>query len=165
MSKVTFKGNPVQVAGDFVKVGEKAPEFCLCGVDLSPVRSSDFLGKKVVLNIFPSIDTPTCAESVRQFNQRAASKSDVVVLCVSADLPFAAKRFCEAEGISGVQSASFFRSLEFPETYGVKIADGALRGLATRAVICLDGQGTVLHSELVSEIADEPNYEAALAVL
>ncbi|MCX4025786.1 thiol peroxidase [Endozoicomonas sp. SM1973] len=162
MSTVTFQGNPVSVSGKFPATGEKVPAFVLCGADLSNIKLNDFAGKKVVLNIFPSIDTPVCATSVRTFNQKAAAKENTVVVCISADLPFAAGRFCEVEGIEGVTSASFFRAPEFTESYGVNINEGPLRGLAARAVICLNEEGLVVHSELVKEITEEPNYQAAL---
>ena len=165
MSQVTFQGNPVAVSGAFPQAGTQAPEFALTAGDLSELKLSAFAGKKVVLNIFPSIDTPVCAQSVRTFNQKAAEKSGVEVVCISADLPFAVGRFCEIEGIDGVQHASTFRSPEFAEAYGVKIPEGALAGLTTRAVVCVNEEGLVTHSELVAEITDEPNYEAALAAL
>ncbi|PSW13883.1 thiol peroxidase [Photobacterium sanctipauli] len=165
MTQVTFQGNAVNVAGTFAVVGSQAPAFTLCGADLSDVQLADFAGKKVVLNIFPSIDTPVCAASVRAFNEKAASQDNTVVVCISADLPFATGRFCETEGLTNVQTASFFRAPTFTQDYGVNINEGALRGLAARAVICLNEEGLVVHSELVSEITEEPNYEAALAVL
>jgi thiol peroxidase len=165
MSKVTFKGNPVQINGSLPQSGSQAPAFSLTAGDLSELTLSSLKGKNVVLNIFPSIDTPTCAQSVRSFNEKAALKDNTVVGCISADLPFAAGRFCELEGIDGVQHASTFRSPAFSESYGVDIAEGPLLGLTTRAVVCVDEQGVVTHSELVAEIADEPNYEAALAAL
>ncbi|MGF1703028.1 thiol peroxidase [Photobacterium makurazakiensis] len=165
MTQVTFQGNAVNVAGTFAAVGSQAPAFTLCGADLSDVQLTDFAGKKVVLNIFPSIDTPVCATSVRAFNEKAASQENTVVLCISADLPFATGRFCETEGLKNVQTASFFRAPTFTQDYGVNLDEGALRGLAARAVICLNEEGLIVHSELVSEITEEPNYEAALAAL
>lgn len=162
MSTVTFQGNPVNVSGTFPGSGEKVASFTLCGADLSDINLSDFAGKKVVLNIFPSIDTPVCATSVRVFNEKAASKENTVVLCISADLPFATGRFCEVEGIEGVVTASFFRAPSFTDSYGVNINAGPLAGLAARAVICLNEESTVVHSELVKEITEEPNYQAAL---
>ena len=125
----------------------------------------DFAGKSVVLNIFPSIDTPTCANSVRAFNERAAALADAAVLCVSADLPFAAGRFCGAEGIENVSCASTFRSPDFYDAYGVQIADGPLAGLCARAVVVIDADGNVAHSQLVNPITDEPDYDAALSAL
>jgi thiol peroxidase len=163
MSTVTLGGNPVNVSGTLPKVGSKAPDFHLVKQDLSTVSLADLSGKKVVINIFPSIDTGTCATSVRKFNEKAASKPGVVVLCVSKDLPFAAKRFCGAEGIENVVTGSAFRDTAFEDAYGVRILDSALQGLIARSVVVLDGDGTVLHTELVGEIANEPDYEAALS--
>lgn len=165
MSEVTFQGSAIKLSGSFPQVGTQAPEFTLCGSDLGDISLSSLKGKNVVLNIFPSIDTPVCALGVKAFNQKAASIDNTVVLCISADLPFATGRFCAAEGIENVQMASFFRSPEFTQAYGVKLAEGALRDLATRAVIVLNEEGTVIHAELVAEITDEPNYDAAIAVL
>ncbi|EAS63537.1 thiol peroxidase [Photobacterium angustum] len=165
MTQVTFQGSPVQLAGTFPVVGTQAPAFTLCGADLSDITLDSVKGKKVVLNIFPSIDTPVCALGVKAFNQKAANTENTVVLCISADLPFATGRFCEAEGIENVQTASLFRSPEFAEAYGVKLAEGALRDLATRAVVVLNEEGLVIHAELVAEITDEPNYDAAIAAL
>ncbi len=162
MAQTALRGNPVQTSGDLPAVGAQAPEFSLTGGDLGPVSSSDFSGQRVVLNIFPSIDTPTCATSVRTFNERAASMDNTAVLCISADLPFAHGRFCGAEGIENVKTASTFRSGAFADSYGVGMVDGPLAGLTARAVVVLDTDGTVLHNELVSEIADEPNYDAAI---
>jgi thiol peroxidase len=165
MATVTLKGNPVDVAGTLPAVGTAAPAFTLTAGDLSDVGLAAFAGKKKILNIFPSVDTPTCATSVRKFNEKAAARDGVAVLCISADLPFAQKRFCGAEGIEGVANLSTFRNLGFAEAYGVKLASGPLAGLTARAVVVLDENDQVLHSELVAEIADEPNYDAALAVL
>ncbi|MCY1401452.1 Thiol peroxidase [compost metagenome] len=165
MAQVTLKGNPVQVNGQLPQVGAQAPAFSLVSANLSDVTLKDFAGKRKVLNIFPSIDTPTCATSVRTFNAKAADAANTVVLCISADLPFAQARFCGAEGLDNVQNLSTLRGREFIENYGVAIADGPLTGLTARAVVVLDENDKVLHSELVKEIADEPNYEAALAVL
>lgn len=162
---ITFQGTPVSVSGTFPQVGQIAPNFTLCAADLSELSLASLKGKKVVLNIFPSIDTPVCAMGVRAFNEKAAGIDNVVVLCISADLPFATSRFCAAEGIEGVKTASFFRSPVFTEDYGVNLNEGALAGLATRAVVVLDEESKVVHSELVSEITDEANYDAALAVL
>ena len=163
MATVALRGNPVQTSGNLPSVGSKAPDFQLVKQDLSTVSLSDVAGKKVVLNIFPSIDTPTCATSVRKFNEKAAGKAGVVVLCISKDLPFAAKRFCGAEGIENVITASGFRDTAFEDAYGVKILDSGLKGLLARAVVVVDGSGVVIHTELVSEIGAEPDYEAALA--
>lgn len=165
MSTVTLKGNPFDVAGSLPAVGSTAPAFTLTGNDLSAVSLADFAGKKKVLNIFPSVDTPVCAASVRKFNEAASSHADAVVLCISADLPFAQARFCGAEGLDNVKSLSTFRSGEFAEAYGVKVAGGPLIGLTARAVVVLDANDVVKHVELVSEVTNEPNYEAALAAL
>ena len=162
MATITLRGNPVQTSGDLPARGTAAPGFRLVNTDLKDVSLHDYAGKKKVLNIFPSIDTPTCAVSVRQFNQRAASLKDTVVLCISADLPFAQKRFCGAEGLSNVVTLSLMRGHAFSRDYGVLIETGPLAGLAARAVVVLDEHNNVLHAELVKEIADEPDYEAAL---
>jgi thiol peroxidase len=146
-------------------VGSQAPAFSLTRTDLSAATQADFKGQRIVLNIFPSIDTPTCATSVRKFNAQASQMPNTVVLCVSADLPFAAGRFCTTEGLDWVGPASTFRSPEFGTAYGVTLTDGPLRGLLARSVVVLDPNGKVLHTELVGEIAHEPNYEAALKVL
>lgn len=164
MAEVTLGGNPVHTAGELPSVGSPAPAFELTGSDLSDVASSDLTGQNVVLNIFPSIDTPTCATSVRTFNERAADLDDTVVLCVSADLPFAQGRFCGAEGIENVKAASTFRS-SFGDDYGVKLTDGKLAGVMARAVVVVGPDGNVKYTELVPEIANEPNYDAALAAL
>ncbi|THJ35709.1 thiol peroxidase [Lampropedia aestuarii] len=165
MSQVTLKGNPVEVAGNFPQVGQKAPAFSLVAKDLADTTLEQFAGKRKVLNIFPSVDTPTCATSVRTFNQEANDLNNTVVLCISADLPFAQNRFCGAEGLSNVVSLSTMRGAQFLQDYGVALRSGPLAGLAARAVIVLDENNTVLHSELVSEIAQEPNYAAAKASL
>lgn len=164
-STVTLKGNPVDVAGDFLKPGQTAPDFTLVNQDLANVTLADFSGKRKVLNIFPSIDTPTCATSVRKFNQAASDLPNTVVLCISVDLPFAQKRFCGAEGLSNVTTLSTMRGRDFLQNYGVALASSKLEGVATRAVIVLDENNKVLHSELVNEITTEPNYDAAAAVL
>ena len=165
MAQITLKGNPVHTSGDLPKVGSPAPDFTLTKMDLSEVGKADFKGRRVILNIFPSVDTPTCAASERAFSVRAAEKPNTAILCVSADLPFAQKRFCAAEGISAVEPVSTFRNAGFLDTYGVRILDGGLRGLCARAVVVLDENGTVLHTEMVSEIANEPDYDAALSRL
>ena len=151
----------MHTVGDLPAVGSPAPAFVLAGLDLSPVTSESFAGKALVLNIFPSVDTPTCATSVRTFNERAAA-GGAAVLCVSKDLPFAMSRFCGAEGIGNVTSASAFRD-GFGDDYGVTIADGPMAGLLARAVVVIGADGTVKHTQLVGEIADEPDYDAALA--
>ncbi|WP_085582490.1 MULTISPECIES: thiol peroxidase [unclassified Pseudomonas] len=165
MAQVTLKGNPVQVDGQLPQAGSQAPAFSLVGEGLADVSLSNFAGKRKVLNIFPSVDTPTCATSVRKFNAQANDIANTVVLCISADLPFAQARFCGAEGLTNVKNLSTLRGAEFIQNYGVAIAEGPLKGLTARAVVVLDENDKVLHSELVGEIADEPNYEAALAVL
>ena len=162
---VTLQGNPVSVSGHFPVAGEQAKPFSLVAGDLSDATLATFAGKRKVLNIFPSVDTPTCATSVRQFNAQANDKPNTVVLCISADLPFAQGRFCGAEGLENVINLSTMRGREFLEAYGVAIASGPLVGVAARAVVVLDENDRVLHSELVSEIKNEPNYAAALAVL
>ncbi|MBC8983488.1 thiol peroxidase [Pseudomonas lurida] len=165
MAQVTHRGNPIQVEGDLPQVGTQAPEFTLTAGDLSDATLATFAGKRKVLNIFPSVDTPTCATSVRKFNAQANDLKNAVVLCISTDLPFAQARFCGAEGLENVKNLSDFRSAAFAVDYGVAIAEGPLKGLTARAVVVLDENDNVLHSELVSEIGQEPNYEAALAVL
>lgn len=165
MSTVTLGGNPVPVNGAFPVVGATAPAFSLVGNDLADVSLAQFAGKRKVLNIFPSIDTPTCAMSTRRFNAEADKLDNTVVLCISADLPFAQKRFCGAEGLSNVITLSTQRGRAFMADYGVEIAAGPLAGVCARAVLVLDADDKVLHAELVSEIKEEPNYAAALAVL
>lgn len=165
MAQVTLKGNPFQTVGSLPAVGSAAPAFTLVRKDLSEATLADYAGKRVVLNIFPSVDTPTCATSVRTFNQRASEAPNTVVLCISADLPFAAGRFCAAEGLENVVPASTFRSPEFGQAYGLTLAEGPLKGLLARAVVVVDEAGVVKHVELVPEIAHEPNYEQALAAL
>lgn len=165
MAQTALRGNPVNTSGDLPSVGSTAPAFTLTKSDLSPVTLEDLSGQRVVLNIFPSIDTPTCATSVRTFNERAGEVANTVVLCVSADLPFAAGRFCGAEGIENVSTGSTFRSTGFLDAYGVRMVDGPLEGLAARAVVVLDESGTVLHTQLVPEITEEPNYDSALNAL
>ena len=162
---VTLGGNPIEVAGSLPAKGAKAPAFSLVGKDLADVTLASLAGKRKVLNIFPSIDTPTCATSVRKFNQSANELANTVVLCISADLPFAQSRFCGAEGLANVQMLSTMRGREFLDAYGVAIESGPLAGVAARAVVVLDENDTVLHSELVSEIKNEPDYAPALAAL
>lgn len=164
MATVTLKGNPFNTNGTLPAKGSKAPAFKLVKTDLSEVNSADLAGKRVVLNIFPSIDTPTCATSVRTFNAQASALNNTVVVCASQDLPFALGRFCGAEGLTNVIPASAFRS-NFASDFGVKMIDGPLTGLCARAVVVLDTNGNVLHTELVSEVAHEPNYDAALKAL
>lgn len=165
MAKTAFKGTPVSTTGDLPAVGSKAPDFRLVKGDLSEITLSSLKGKKVILNIFPSIDTGVCAASVRRFNQEAASHKDTVVLCISRDLPFAASRFCGAEGITNVITASEFRDQDFSKAYGVLITDSALIGLHARSVVVVDANGLVKYTEFVPEITQEPNYVAALAAL
>ncbi len=164
-STVTLGGNPFQVNGHFPQKGQAAPAFTLVGKDLADVSLSSFAGQRKVLNIFPSVDTPTCATSVRKFNERASALANTVVLCVSADLPFALSRFCGAEGLDSVVTLSTMRGRAFLEDYGVALSNGPLAGLAARAVVVLDGSDRVLHSQLVAEIKDEPDYEAAIQAL
>ena len=164
MSTIRFHGEPANTVGELPAVGSAAPAFALTAADLSDLTSESLAGKRVVLNIFPSIDTGVCAASVREFNKRAASLDNTAVVCVSADLPFAAGRFCAAEGIDDVLVGSSFRS-SFGKDYGVTLLDTPLAGLLARAVVVLDAEGTVLHRELVADIADEPNSDAAVAVL
>lgn len=163
MATITLKGNPINTNGNLPAVGAAAPAFSLTGVDLADVSLASVAGKTVVLNIFPSIDTPTCAASVRRFNAELDKLGNVAVLCASADLPFAHKRFCGAEGLERVQSVSDMRDKSFGERYGVKIVDGPLAGLLARAVVVIK-DGKVAYTQLVSEVADEPNYEAAIAI-
>ena len=163
MAHTALGGNPVNTVGDLPSVGS-TPSFSLTKGDLSDVGAADFAGKKLLLNIFPSVDTAVCATSVRTFNQRAASLDNTVVLCVSADLPFAQGRFCGAEGITNVQTASSFRS-DFGQAFGLTLAESVLSGLLARAVVVLDESGTVTYTELVPEIAQEPDYDAAIAAL
>lgn len=163
MAQITLRGNPINTIGELPTVGSTAPEFALTGTDLGTVTSAQFRGKPLLLNIFPSVDTPVCATSVRTFNERAGA-SGVSVVCVSKDLPFAQNRFCGAEGIENVISASAFRD-SFGEDYGITITDGPMAGLLGRAIVVIDADGAVAYTELVPEIAVEPNYDAALAVL
>jgi thiol peroxidase len=162
---VTLGGNPIQVTGKLPSAGATAPDFSLVAKDLSDATLASFAGKRKILNIFPSVDTPTCATSVRKFNERASQLNNTVVLCISADLPFAQSRFCGAEGLDNVQTLSTMRGREFLNDYGVAIESGPIAGLTARAVIVLDENNHVLHSELVNEIKNEPNYDAALASL
>ncbi|KXF80804.1 thiol peroxidase [Enterovibrio coralii] len=162
MAQVTFLGEGLNTEGVIPQVGKNAPEFSLTSSDLSEKGLSDFKGKNLVINIFPSIDTPVCALSVKEFNSRVAACSKTEVLCVSADLPFAVSRFCEIEALVNVSHLSTFRNPNFSKEYGVAIIDGALRGLNARAIVCVNAAGVVVHSELVDEITNEPDYERAL---
>ncbi len=165
MATITLKGNPVHTTGELPQTGVKAPNFELVKTDLSRVSLEDFKGTRLILNVFPSIDTPTCATSVRTFNKKASSLENIKVLCISRDLPFAQARFCGAEGIENVVTLSDFENGKFGQDYGLTIADGALKGLHSRAIVVLDENGKVLYTEQVSEVADEPNYEKALSSL
>jgi len=164
MAQITLKGNPVNTVGDLPAVGAAAPAFTLTTTELAERDLAAYAGKTVVLNIFPSVDTPVCATAVRRFNQLAAEK-DAIVLCISADLPFAQARFCGAEGIENVETLSAFRHPSFGEDYGVRMIDGPLAGLFGRAVVVIDGDGNVKYTELVPEIVQEPDYDAAMAAL
>lgn len=165
MASITLQGNPVSTVGELPAAGSAAPSFSGVKADLTECALADLAGKKVVLNIFPSIDTGVCAASTRRFNQEAGALENTVVLCVSVDLPFALGRFCGAEGLEDVVPVSVFRNPEFGSSYGVTIADGALTGLLSRAVVVIDESGKVVYTEQVPEITEEPNYEAALAAL
>lgn len=162
MSTVTFKGTPIQLAGSFPTVGKQAPEFKLVAGDLSDKQLEDFKGKTKVLNIVPSLDTPVCAISARKFNEAVGIRENVVLLNISADLPFAQGRFCESNALRNIVTLSTFRAATFGKDYGVQIAEGPLAGLTARAVIVIDASNKVTYTELVPEIAQEPNYDAAL---
>ena len=163
MAQITFKDNPIRTAGTLPEVGSVAPDFKLAKADLAPISLSDLQGKKIILNIFPSIDTPVCAMSVRRFNVEADKLEDTIIVCISRDLPFAQKRFCAAEGLNNVITASEFRDSSFSDAYGVKIIEGPLEGLLSRAIVIIDAQGKVVYTEQAPEIAQEPDYEKALA--
>ena len=165
MAQITFKGNPIHTTGSLPKAGAHAPDFSLTKTDLSSAILAEFKGKKLVLNIFPSIDTPVCAASVRRFNQEASRLKDTAVLCISRDLPFAQSRFCAAEGLKNVITASEYKDSSFSDAYGVRIADGPLAGLLSRAIVIVDSAGKVTYTEQVPEIAQEPDYARALAAL
>ena len=164
MATTSLRGNTINTSGELPAVGSKAPDFTVTGGDLSDITLDSFAGKNLILNIYPSVDTPTCAASTRAFNQKAAGRDDTVVLCVSQDLPFAFSRFCGAEGIENVKTGSVFRS-SFLQDYGVEQVDGPLRGLAARAVVVVDPEGTVKYTELVPDIAQEPDYDSALGAI
>jgi len=165
MAKTALQGNPVTLSGELPTVGSTAPDFTLVDKDLSDKSLADFAGKKKLLNIVPSLDTPVCATSTKKFNEAMAGKTDAVALVISADLPFAMGRFCGAEGIANVISLSMMRSHDFARDYGVHIMDGPLAGITARAVVVLDADNTVLYTQLVPEITEEPDYDAALAAL
>ena len=165
MAEITLGGNPIHTLGELPAVGTKAPDFSLTANDLSVKSLADFSGKKVVLNIFPSIDTSTCATSVRTFNEKASSLDNTMVVCVSRDLPFAQSRFCGAEGLENVITLSDFANGSFGKEYALEITDGPLANLHSRAIVVIDENGIITHTEQVGEIADEPNYEAAISSL
>ncbi|MGD9948402.1 MAG: thiol peroxidase [Desulfobulbus sp.] len=165
MAKITLQGNTIDTIGELPAVGSAAPNFTLVKTDLAEVTLANYKGKKIVFNIFPSIDTPVCAASVRNFNKVAGETENTVVLCISADLPFAHTRFCEIDGLKNVESLSVFRSQAFGKDYGVTITTGALAGLLSRAIVVADAEGKVVYTEQVPEITQEPNYDAALAAL
>jgi thiol peroxidase len=165
MAEITLKGNPIHTYGDLPAVGSQAPDFVLTKTDLADVSLKDFAGQRIVLNIFPSIDTSVCAASVRKFNEEAAKLNNTVVLCASLDLPFAHERFCGAEGLEKVVPVTELRKRAFGEDYGVRIIDGPLAGIFSRAVVVIDENGKVLYTEQVPEIAQEPDYNAALKAL
>lgn len=163
MANITLKGNPINTIGELPQTGSKAVDFKLTKVDLSIASLSDFKGKKIILNIFPSIDTGTCATSVRSFNKVASSLENTIVLCISRDLPFAQKRFCGAEGIENVIMLSDFNTGQFSKDYGLQIIDGPLNGLSSRSIVIINEEGNVVYTEQISETVDEPNYDKALA--
>jgi len=163
MATVTLGGTPFAISGDLPAAGDAAPDFTLTGGDLGDISLGDYAGQRLILNIFPSVDTPVCAASVRRFNEEAAAREGVSVLCVSRDLPFAHGRFCAAENIEAVSCASEMRDGSFGDAYGLRITEGPLNGLLARAVVVVDGDGRVRHSQLVPEIKEEPDYDAALA--
>jgi len=165
MAQTKLGDNVVHTNGNLPSVGSVAPDFSLAGIDLNDVSLKTYAGKNVILNIFPSIDTRVCAMSVREFNKRAAALNNTVVLCISKDLPFAFKRFCGAEGIDNVVSLSDFRNKGFSKSYGVEMTDGGLSGLLARAIVVVNKQGEVKHTELVPSIGQEPDYEGALKAL
>lgn len=164
MAQITLKGNPIETIGELPQIGSTAPDFNLVKSDLSELSLKDYSGKRVVLNIFPSLDTATCAASVRRFNKEASKLDNTAVIGVSADLPFASKRFCGAEGIENVVTGSIFRS-SFGKDYGVEMTSGPLKGILSRAIVVIDESGKVIHAQQVPELVDEPDYESALAVL
>jgi thiol peroxidase len=165
MTTITRQGIEIEISGNLPPIGTAAPPFSLAATDLADVGLSDFAGKKVILNIFPSIDTPTCAKSVRAFNEQAAAMDNTVVLCISPDLPYAHKRFCEVENIDNVIALSTFRTPEFGRDYGVTMISTQRRGLLARAVVVIDEKGKVIYTELVPELTREPDYQAALRVI
>jgi thiol peroxidase len=165
MANITLGGNPTSTCGELPEIGNKAPEFYLTATDMSTKNLESYAGKKIVMNIFPSVDTGVCATSVRKFNEKATGLNNTIVLCISRDLPFAQKRFCGAEGISNVEMLSDFKDGGFGMNYGVMIEEGAFSKLHARAIVVLNETGNVIHTELVSEIGHEPNYDAVYSVL
>jgi thiol peroxidase len=165
MAQITLKGNSVHTFGELPAVGSSAPDFELVGADLAEKKLADFAGKNIILNIFPSLDTGTCATSVKTFNAKAGELGKTVIVNVSKDLPFAAKRFCDAEGVEHVTNLSAFRSQEFGEDYGILMVDGPLKGLLGRAVVVVNAHGEVIHTELVPEIVDQPDYDSAISAV
>lgn len=165
MATITLKGNPMQTSGDLPEVGKAAPDFTVTKTDLSDLRLKDLRGKRVILNVFPSLDTPVCSKTVRTFNEQASQLNNTSILCISADLPFAQKRFCTTENLNGVIPVSVFRNPSFAEQYGLAIISGPLLGLLARAVIVVDEKGKITYTELINEVSHEPNYQAAIQVL
>lgn len=165
MSIITLNGSPIHTIGELPAIGIEAPDFIVTKTDLSDIRLKNYRGQKIILNIFPSMDSPTCASAMRNFNQIATEHKDVIILCVSEDLPFAQKRFCSQENISNVQPVSVFRHPEFGEQYGVMIIDGPLTGMLSRAVVIIDEHGKILYTEQVKELSDEPNYQSLTTAL
>ncbi|PID29459.1 MAG: lipid hydroperoxide peroxidase [Candidatus Cloacimonadota bacterium] len=165
MAKVKIQGNEINTVGNIISVGSELPKIDLTKVDLSSLTNEDFKGKKVIFNIFPSIDTPTCAASVRRFNEEISKLENSICVCVSRDLPFAHARFCGAEGLENVVSASLMKSCKFGEDFGVKLVDGPLEGLLARSIVIADEEGKVTYTQLVPEITEEPNYEEALKAI
>lgn len=165
MALITLNGSPVHTVGELPAIGTKAPEFSVTKTDLSEIHLKNYHGKKIILNIFPSLDTPTCASSMRKFNEAAEKLDNVLILCVSEDLPFAQKRFCAAEHIKNVMPVSVFRHPEFGNDYGVMIVDGPLMGVLSRAVVLIDENGMIQYTEQVKELSNEPNYDAVLKLI
>ena len=165
MTKINLQGNPIETIGELPAIDTMAPDFCLVNADLADITLEEYKGKTIILNIFPSLDTPVCATSVRRFNKMVSDLNNTVVLCISADLPFAHKRFCEAEGLENVISASVFRSGDFGKDYGVTITTGPLAGLLSRAVVVINSDGRVAYTEQVSDIVDDPDFDAAVKVI
>jgi thioredoxin-dependent peroxiredoxin len=165
MTSITFTGNAVHIVGNLPKIGEYAPDFTVTKMDLSEIKLKNYLGKKIILNIFPSLDTQTCAQAMRRFNEIASQFPDILILCISADLPFAQKRFCSAEHLNNVQPVSIFRHPGFGRDYGQRITDGPLTGLLSRAVVIIDEKGQVQYTEQVEELTKEPDYEKILLMI